>query len=69
MPVCGICGEKNYGEVVKLSTCEVIIFIPKLIYCGSDQEIGRFGAIKNFFFLLKFWECNYVYFLVFNVLE
>jgi len=26
MPVCGICGEKNYGEVVKLSTCEVIIF-------------------------------------------
>nr|CAD2171162.1 unnamed protein product [Meloidogyne enterolobii] len=22
MPVCGICGEKNYGEVVKLSTCE-----------------------------------------------
>uniref|UniRef100_A0A914MXI9 Uncharacterized protein n=1 Tax=Meloidogyne incognita TaxID=6306 RepID=A0A914MXI9_MELIC len=58
MPVCGICGEKNYGEVVKLSTCE---------YCGSGQEIGRVLGHKNL--LIKYWECNYVYFLVFNVLE
>uniref|UniRef100_A0A915NTA3 RING-type domain-containing protein n=1 Tax=Meloidogyne floridensis TaxID=298350 RepID=A0A915NTA3_9BILA len=45
MPVCGICGEKNYGEVVKLSTCEHYFHI----YCinNSVKKSGTKQINKN----------------------